>query len=99
MSGPMAGDGRRRGISWRAAGWGLAGALLLLPLVAMRFTEEVNWGLEDLIAAAALIGGLGLALEATVRLVRRPAARLAVGLALLAIALLIWAELAVGLVT
>jgi hypothetical protein len=30
---------------------GHGGTLLLLPLVAMQFTREVNWGLEDFLAA------------------------------------------------
>lgn len=36
-----AGTGRHN--PWRIVGWGTAAALLLLPLVAMQFTSEVNW--------------------------------------------------------
>lgn len=81
----------------RIGAWGLAAALLLLPLIAMQFSSEVNWGAGDFLAAALLLGGAGLALEATVRLVRGTMARIIVGLAVVAAFALIWAELAVGL--
>jgi hypothetical protein len=43
---------------------GLATALiLLLPLVAMQFTNEVDWGVADFVVAGALLGGTGLLLH------------------------------------
>jgi len=81
----------------RIGAWLLAGALMLLPLAAMQFTSAVNWGTEDFVAAGLLLGGTGLALEATVRLVRGTRARIVIALAILAAFGLIWAELAVGL--
>jgi hypothetical protein len=59
-------------VSWRgrttayrpAVRVGLATALiLLLPLVAMQFTDEVNWGVADFVFAGALLGGTGLLLH------------------------------------
>jgi hypothetical protein len=42
----------------------LATALILLvPLVAMQLTDEVDWGLADFVLAAALLGGSGLLLH------------------------------------
>lgn len=82
---------------WRAVGWGAAGAVLLLPALAMLVTDKMNWGAEDFLAAALLLGVVGLAFEGAVRVVRGTAARVAVGLGLLAALLLVWAELAVGL--
>lgn len=79
----------------RIAGWSLAAALLLVPLVAMQFTREVAWGPMDFVIAAGLIGGAGAGLELAARL-RRPLWRILVALAALGLALLIWAELAVG---
>jgi drug/metabolite transporter (DMT)-like permease len=38
--------------------------ILLLPLVAMQFTDEVDWGLADFILAGVLLGGTGLLLHA-----------------------------------
>ena len=81
----------------RIGAWGLAAALLLLPLAAMQFTSDVNWGAEDFLAAALLLGGGGLALEVMVRLVQGARARLAIGLAIAAAFALIWVELAVGI--
>ena len=86
-----------RHINPRLTGWSLAAALLLAPLVAMQFTSAVNWGAEDFLAAALLLGGAGLALEATVRLVRGTVPRIAIALAILFVFALIWAELAVGI--
>ena len=41
--------------------------ILLLPLVAMQITDEVNWGLADVVFAGALLGGTGLLLELAAR--------------------------------
>jgi hypothetical protein len=35
----------RRGSRWRLAIWGTAALILLLPLLAMQFTDEVAWDL------------------------------------------------------
>jgi len=87
----------RNGQGWRPALWGIAGLLLMLPAVAMLFTGEFAWGLEDFAAAAMLIGGLGLAVELAVRLLRTPAQRYSAISGALVVALVVWAELAVGL--
>jgi hypothetical protein len=83
---------------WRILGWGAAAALLLTPLVAMRFTDEVRWGPIDFAAAAILIGGLGLAIEFAVRKSANIAYRLGAGLAALTAFALIWVNLAVGFI-
>jgi len=57
----------------------------------------MNWGLEDVLAAALLLAGTGLALGAVVRLVPGTLWRTGLSLVILAIGALIWAELAVGL--
>jgi hypothetical protein len=44
-------------------------ALLLVPFVAMQFTDEVAWGAFDFVFAAILLGGAGLLIE---RAMRRP---------------------------
>ena len=40
------GSGRRES-RWRIAVWGTAALILLLPLLAMQFTDEVAWDLVD----------------------------------------------------
>jgi hypothetical protein len=43
-------------------------AVLLVPLVAMQFTEEVDWSLFDFAFAAVLLGGTGFLIELAVRM-------------------------------
>jgi hypothetical protein len=83
---------------WRIAGWSLAALILLLPLVAMRFTDEVTWTGGDFVFAAVLIGGLGLAFELSVRRSRSPAYRAGAAFALAAAFLVVWANGAVGMI-
>ena len=71
--------------------------LLLIPLIAMQFTDKVKWTLSDFIIAAVLLLGTGLTIEFIMRKAKRTKYRMALIVALLAILLLIWAELAVGI--
>lgn len=97
----MAGDfslgAGRRGNFWRIAGWGAAAGLILLPLVAMQFTNEVNWNAADFIAATVMLGSVGLGLELAVRRGNR-AYTIAAALALLASFLSFWFSGAVGII-
>ena len=71
--------------------------LLLVPLIAMQFTDEVNWTLSDFVAAGVLLLGTGLMCELVMRKVKKIKYRIAICVALLAVLLLIWLELAVGI--
>lgn len=73
-----------------------AALLLLVPLIAMQFTHEVDWGLSDFFVAALLLYGTVLLIELVLRKVKNPWHRLVVCLAVLLVLLLLWAELAVG---
>jgi uncharacterized membrane protein len=42
-------------------------AILAIPLVAMQFTDEVDWGLSDFIIIGALLLGTGLMYELIVK--------------------------------
>lgn len=72
--------------------------LLLVPLAAMQLTDKVDWSVTDFAAAAALLFGTGLLYELVAgrggTLVYRAAVALALGTALL----LVWSNLAVGIV-
>jgi hypothetical protein len=92
------GTDRRRVSPWRAALWTLAALLLLAPLVAMQFTDEVDWSAADFAVAAVLVIGTGLALELTVRKGRGLAWRAAAATALAAVFLSLWLNLAVGII-
>ncbi|ERM80505.1 hypothetical protein P872_13045 [Rhodonellum psychrophilum GCM71 = DSM 17998] len=71
--------------------------LLLLPLIAMQFTEEVAWTLLDFVVMGVLLLGTGLLSEFIIRNVKNLNTRIAIiGVILLGL-LLIWAELAVGI--
>jgi hypothetical protein len=72
--------------------------ILLIPLVAMQFTTEVNWTWSDFVVAGALFFGAGLLFTLLARLGNNRPYRLAVGVAVAAGFLLVWANLAVGLV-
>ena len=72
--------------------------ILLLPLLAMQFTDEVIWDLADFAVAGALLLGTGLMYELAVRKAGNVAHRAAVGVALAAALLLVWINLAVGII-
>ncbi|SHI29577.1 hypothetical protein SAMN02745146_0411 [Hymenobacter daecheongensis DSM 21074] len=72
--------------------------VLLIPLVAMQFTHEVVWTVTDFVFAGTLLFGTGLTYELIARKGGTRAYRLAVGVALAAGFLLIWLNLAVGLI-
>ena len=80
----------------RVAGWSGAAVLLALPLVAMRFTSEVNWTLSDFVVMGALLGGSGLVLELATRRAPNLPYRLGVTAAVATSFLLVWVNLAVG---
>lgn len=71
--------------------------LLLIPLIAMQFTSEVNWSLFDFLIMGVLLVGLGLAFELVLRKVPKRENRIALFAIIIIVFLLIWAELAVGI--
>lgn len=83
---------------WRLAAWGTAACLLLLPLIAMQFTEEVNWtGSDFAVFGTMLLIACGTC-ELALRLSRNLAFRAAVAVAVLAGFALVWINLAVGII-
>jgi hypothetical protein len=71
---------------------------LLVPLVAMQFTNQVVWTFFDFVAAAVLLGGTGSAFVLLARKVRTARSRTILGMVLAALLLSVWAELAVGII-
>ena len=68
----------------------LVGLLLLIPLVAMRFTNEVNWTLLDFSVAGFLLLSTGLSCELVMRKVKNLKYRIALCAAILATLVLVW---------
>lgn len=83
---------------WRLLMWSGAAALLLLPLIAMQFTDEVNWTPSDFVVFGGMLavacGVCDVALRKGGNWRYRAGALLAVGTAFL----LVWVNLAVGFV-
>ena len=71
--------------------------LLLIPFIAMQFTNEVNWTVFDFMVAGVLLLGTGLLCELVIRKVKNIKYRLAICGVILIALLLIWIELAVGI--
>ena len=71
--------------------------LLLIPLIAMQFTNEVDWKLPDFAIMGILLLGTGLLCELVMRKVKKAGHRIALCVVILIVLLLTWLELAVGI--
>ncbi len=90
---------RRRGLGWWSVVlWGGLACLLLLPLLAMRFTTEVDWSPFDFMVMGGLLGAVGGAFELAARASGGMAYRAGAGIAVVTSFLLIWVNLAVGFI-
>ncbi|MCA1801481.1 MAG: hypothetical protein LC662_03370 [Rhodothermaceae bacterium] len=76
----------------------ITGVILLIPLIAMQYTGEVNWDLADFIVMGTLIFGTGLTYKLITRKSGETKYRVAIGFALAIGFFLIWANLAVGII-
>ena len=75
-----------------------AAFLLLLPLLAMQFTDGVVWTAFDFAVAWALLAGAGLTYRLATRRAGNIAYRAAVGVAVATALFLVWVDLAVGII-
>ena len=64
----------------------------------MLLSTELNWGVEDFVVMGIMLVTVGIAFRVAWRLLKHPAKRFWGGAAIIIAFLLIWAELAVGLV-
>ncbi|WP_207484363.1 hypothetical protein [Arenibaculum pallidiluteum] len=78
--------------------WAGAAVLLLLPLVAMQFTDEVDWDEADFLVFGAMLVSACGGLERAARMTSSIAYRAAMGVALAAAFILVWMNLAVGII-
>lgn len=71
--------------------------ILVTPLIAMQFSSEVNWSFVDFVVAGFLLLIAGFLFDVTFRKVRNKKWRYLVGIGIILLFLMIWAELAVGI--
>lgn len=76
----------------------ITGLILLIPLIAMQFSDEVNWGVFDFIAAGILISGTVIAYQFIAGRTKNKFYKTAIGIALATGLIIIWANLAVGII-
>lgn len=72
--------------------------LLMIPFIAMQFTDEVQWNLPDFIIMGLMLAGTGGMYVLISNLSDKKAYKLAIGIALVSCFLLVWIILAVGIV-
>ena len=86
--------------TYRRVGWVVLAAafILMLPLVAMQVTDEVGWDAFDFIVAGVLLVGTGLLFQLALRKSGHIAYRAAAGVGLAAALILVWLNLAVGVI-
>jgi hypothetical protein len=72
--------------------------ILLLPLIAMQFTDEVVWDETDFAVMGAMLFGACGTYELASRISGNIVYRAAVGVAILSAFLLVWINLAVGII-
>ncbi|MEO6513140.1 MAG: hypothetical protein ABIR37_00490 [Candidatus Saccharimonadales bacterium] len=71
--------------------------ILLIPLIAMQFSNEVKWSASDFVIMGTLVFGTGLLLDLVIKRAGKYRAIAAIVVAILFV--WIWAELAVGIFT
>lgn len=73
------------------------GLLLVIPLLAKLVLKEMNWGVEDFLAAGVLLFGAGMVFSFVVPRIKTKLQKILVSVATFLTLVAIWAELAVGL--
>lgn len=78
--------------------WSAAASLWLLPLLAMQFTDEVNWSGFDFVIFGAMLALAGGMLELAVRITDSVPYRAAAAVAVITAFMLMWINGAVGII-
>jgi hypothetical protein len=99
MPGKLENGGGPSGSRWRIAAWAAVVALILMiPVVAMQFSDEWNWDLFDFVFAGTLLFGAALTYELVAKKGGTTAYRAAVGVAVVTAVALVWVNAAVGII-
>ncbi len=69
----------------------------MIPLLAMQFTEDVNWSIYDFVVMGFLLLFFSLGIDLTMKKVKNENIKILYVVLTILIFLLIWAELAVGI--
>ncbi len=85
--------GGRSGLPWRVIGWGIAAALMIFPIV-----TRAPWTAEDFVFAGVVLGTIGLGAELATRFTRSIPYRAGVAAALVAAAMIVVVNGAVGMI-
>ena len=72
-------------------------AVLMIPLAAMQFSDDVLWTLSDFVLAGVLLLAAGLAYEVAASKTQQLRYKVAIAIGLAAVLIVIWLHLAVGL--
>lgn len=72
-------------------------SLLLIPLVAMQITNEMVWSMADFLLMGCLLFSLGIGIEFILRKNKTFKKKFFFASILIAIFMLVWAELAIGI--
>ena len=75
----------------------IVGLLLLIPLIAMQLTNEVNWSFFDFIIMGGMLTITGLLIGRILKQFKPSKNRILLIAIIIVIFLLIWAELGVGI--
>jgi hypothetical protein len=75
------------------------GIILLIPFIAMRFTDQVDWGLFDFIVAGLILQSTGSLIWIVNRTLETRSKRVGAGIAIFLGMIWVWMELAVGIFT
>ena len=75
----------------------MVGFLLLIPMIAMQLTKEVNWSFFDFIIMGVILSITGLSISIIIKKIKYYKYRNIFILVTVFIFLIIWAELGVGL--
>lgn len=77
---------------------GIVALVLMVPAIAMRLTNEVDWSFFDFVFMGVLLFGAGLVYELVGRKMNNKIYRAAVGLTVVTSVLLVWVNGAVGII-
>lgn len=76
----------------------IVGTTLLVPMIGMNFSNEVNWSFFDFIVAGTLLLSSGFLLDFTARKISKTKYRVIVFITIISVLLFIWIELAIGVI-